>query len=156
MVCKITSTKAVAALSRGPSPRRSAGFGHAGGFILAEAMVSIGVVSILMIAVCSFTMFSARSFASLFNYVDLDDANRIVMDQLSRDIRQSISVTNFSTTFLTLVDGDTNYLTYTYNPTQRKLYRTKNSLNKVVLTECDSLKFDVRMRNPIGGFFHFF
>src|SRR6266404_1959422 len=105
MVCKITSTKAVAALSRGPSPLR-AGFGHAGGFILAEAMVSIGVVSILMIAVCSFTMFSARSFASLFNYVDLDDANRIVMDQLSRDIRQSISVTNFSTTFLTLVDGD--------------------------------------------------
>ena len=61
---------------------------NASGFLLAEALVAIGITSLLVLAICAFTMFSGHSFAALFNYVDLDDANRICMDQLSRDVRQ--------------------------------------------------------------------
>src|SRR5437867_3109707 len=67
------------------------------GFLLAEAMVAIGITSLLVLAVCAFTMFSGHSFAALFNYVDLDDANRICMDQLSRDVREANYVDGFST-----------------------------------------------------------
>ena len=140
MVSKITSTK-------NPTSR--------GGFVLAEAMVAVGVMGILMLALCAFTMFSGRSFAALFNYVDLDDCNRIAMDQLSRDIRQANRVTAFTGTSLSLENSDspgtTNTVTYFYSPTQRKLVRTKNGLSKPVLNECDTLHFDVCMRNPIGG-----
>ena len=141
MVSKITSTKNRAASSRG--------------FLLAEAMMAVGVTSILMLALCSFSMFAGRSFAALFNYVDLDDCNRIVMDQLSRDIRQANRVVTFSTTSLTLEATDSFgniYSTaYTYYPTQRKLSRIQDGIPKTVLTECDNLRFDVAQRNPIGG-----
>ena len=137
MVSKITSTK--------PSRARH-------GFVLSEAIVAVGVTGILLLAVCSFTMFAGRSFAALFNYVDLDDANRIVMDQLSRDIRQSSRVSDFSTNSLSLIDADGSQLVYTYVPSQRVLKRTDSSgIAKTVLKSCDTLRFDVCQRNPVGG-----
>ena len=127
----------------------------AAGFVLAEAMVAVGVAGILLVALCAFTMFTSRSFAALFNYVDLDDANRIAMDQLSRDIRQSNRVTDFGSTWLVLENtdssGNTNWINYTYNSVARNLKRTQNGYPKVVLNNCDALKFDVCQRNPIGG-----
>jgi hypothetical protein len=141
---KITSTK-----------RRPGRTGTARGFALVEALMAIGVTGLLMLAITSFTMFAARSFTALFNYVDLDDCNRIAMDRLSRDIRQSKSVFNFSSTMLALVDTDDVVLTYTYNPTQRTLTRKRAneiaSPKNIVLSNCDSLNFNVCKRNPVGG-----
>src|SRR6476660_5157418 len=97
------------------------------GFLLAEAMVAIGITSLLVLAVCAFTMFSGHSFAALFNYVDLDDANRICMDQLSRDIRQANKVNNFSASQLELdttpSGGPASSVTYSYSSTTRTLTR---------------------------------
>src|SRR5437870_4991689 len=63
------------------------------GFALSEMLVVMGISTIAMLAITAFTMFSSRSFAAIFNYVDLDDANRVAMDKLSRDIRQANGVT---------------------------------------------------------------
>jgi len=119
-------------------------------------MVALGVAGILLMALVSFTMFSSRSFAALFNYVDLDDANRVAMDQLSRDIRQANRVSGFGSTWLTLEStdpssGTPNSIQYAYNSLARNLKRTQNGSIRVVLSECDTLKFDVCQRNPIGG-----
>jgi Tfp pilus assembly protein PilW len=141
MVSKITSTKR----PHGRTATRA--------FALVEALMAIGVTALLMVAVCSFTMFAGRSFVALFNYVDLDDCNRIAMDQLSRDIRQANAVTDFTPTTLTLsVDANNAALFYTYSPTTRKLIRRKGvEPGKVILAECDSLNFNVCKRNPVGG-----
>ena len=128
-------------------------------------MVALGVAGILLMALVSFTMFSSRSFAALFNYVDLDDANRVAMDQLSRDVRQANYVDSFSTisvsgqvvtnkVVLDVPNGaGSAKLSYEWLPSTRNLTRTSSSDNvaKVVLHDCDRLNFDVRQRNPVGG-----
>jgi hypothetical protein len=137
MECKITSGK-LAGASRP-------------GFVLSEMLVVMGVSTILILAIASLSMFSGRSFAAIFNYVDLDDANRVAMDQLSRDIRQANRVTSFSSTNLYLEDSDLSIIKYDYSTSARTLVRTRNTVVKKVLAECDSLKFDVCQRNPVGG-----
>src|ERR1041384_6178991 len=109
------------------------------GFLLAEALVAIGITSLLVLAICAFTMFSGHSFAALFNYVDLDDANRICMDQLSRDIRQANKVNSFTATSLQLDTtppaGAASSVTYTYDSVARNLTRLSlpDNASKVVL-----------------------
>ena len=76
----------------------------------------------------------------------MDDANRIAMDQLSRDIRQANRVYDFSSTFLILENtdssGNTNYINYTYSSGARNLKRNNSlvSIPKVVLSNCDWVK----------------
>lgn len=126
------------------------------GFLLAEALVAIGITSLLVLAICAFTMFSGHSFAALFNYVDLDDANRICMDQLTRDIRQANKVNSFATNSLeldTTSGGPASSVTYTYDAVNRNLTRLTlpDNTSKVVLHDCDRFAFRVCKRPPIGG-----
>src|SRR5262245_9935629 len=96
------------------------------GFALAEAWIAVGVTALLLMVVTSFTQFSGRSFAALFNYVSLDDVNRIAMDRITRDVRQAVRVQNATTNMLVLVDGDgVSTITYLYNPSTRVLRRTR-------------------------------
>src|SRR5205823_12102697 len=121
------------------------------GFLLAEALVAVGVTSLLVLAICAFTMFSGHSFAALFNYVDLDDANRICMDQLTRDIRQANKVNSFATNQLVLDTGAGSSVSYTYDSVARNLTRRTlpDNASKVVLHDCDRFAFRVCKRPPI-------
>ena len=124
------------------------------GFVLSEILVVMGITTILVLAVMCFFMLAGRSFAAIFNYVDLDDANRVCMDQLSRDIRQSNGVKNFVTNnnviTLTLDDAGTD-LSYSYDGGQRTLTRVRGTDSRVVLQNCDTLHFDLRQRTPKDG-----
>ena len=122
------------------------------GFTLLEMLFTMGITTLCMSALTLFYVFTTHSFATLFNYVDLDDANRIAMDQLTRDIRQSDCITGFTTNQLTLQDGDGLALSWSYDSTSRSVTRVKqNSSTNVLLTDCDALSFDVRQRNVVGG-----
>lgn len=127
-------------------------------FALAEALIAAGLTALLVVVVCSFTVFSSRNFAALFNYVSLDDANRLAMDQITRDVRQALSLkscTTNSTTqkidSITLVDGDGADLLYSYNRTAGTLTRTKSAKSRVVLKGCESLAFTLGQRNAISN-----
>ena len=121
------------------------------GFILTEIVVALGVTTLLFATVCVFSAFSAKSFAAMFNYVDLDDINRIAMDQITRDLRQANRVTAFTSSSLSLEDGSMATLTYTYSANARTLTRAKNGVSRVILKDCDQLTFTVGQRNPVGG-----
>ena len=136
MDCKITST-------RSGSSRRSAGF------LLSETMFGIGVVALLIFAVIAFSVFASRSFAALFNYVDLDDQNRIAIDQITRDVRQSNRVKEATATRLVLEDSDGTDIEYDYDSVNRMLTRTRNGVIRTNLVECDRLNFDVAQRNTV-------
>lgn len=113
--------------------------------------MAVGITGILVITLCAFSFFTGKSFAALFNYVDLDDVNRIAMDTLTRDVRQSNRVTGATTNSLTLEDADGSSIVYTYSPTTKTLTRNKNGVNKVVLTECSKLLFNLGQRNTATG-----
>ena len=139
MDCKITSTKR-------PLARRSSA-----GFLLAETVIAVLVVTVLMLALVMFMMFSTRSFRAMYNYVDLDDKNRIAMDQITRDVRQCKRVNECSATRLVLVDDDDAPLEYSFDAGRGEVIRLKNGVRKVVLTGCDRLNFQIGQRNTMIG-----
>src|SRR5438045_2815259 len=127
------------------------------GSTLPEAIIAIGVTAMLVVALCSFTVFTGHNFAALFNYVDLDDVNKTAMDQITRDVRQANRVSSYATNRLTLEDADGMPIIYSYNATNKTLIRrsTYNGVtsDKTILTQCDKLKFEMAQRNTrYGGY----
>src|SRR5437016_12492411 len=88
---------------------------------LVEVLIATGVGSIVLAAVMTLSLFSARSFAALGNYVDLDIKSRTALDTMSSDIRQADKLTSASSTQLKFQTTDPNTsntvaIVYTYNP----------------------------------------
>ena len=67
--------------------------GNCSGMSLMEMLVAAAIGSLLLTAVAYLSLYSARSFVALGNYADLDQLSRNALDVMSRDIRQSKSLT---------------------------------------------------------------
>lgn len=137
MVYKTTSTKA-------PERRRS-------GTSLVEFLVSLAVGSLIFLAVGVFGMYSAKSFASIANYVDLDAYSRQALDQLTKDVRQVNRLVSSSANSLVFEDSDGSSLRYLYSPSAKTLSRIKGGRTEILLRECDQMSFSIFQRNSIGG-----
>src|SRR5262245_344027 len=129
MVCRITYTKSA----------RS-------GMTLVEVLIAIGLSSLVLAALASFSFYSSRSFVAMGNYVDLDHYSRTAIDHMSQEIRQTRGLTSFSTNSLTFLDADGTDLTYTYNAGAKTLHRIKGAQSELLLDECDYLKFEMFQR----------
>src|SRR5437867_4979600 len=124
---------------------------HRSGFTLLETVFTVGITTMCLATLGTFFLFSTHSFCTLFNYVDLDDANRIAMDQLTRDVRQANSVSSYTTNGITMQTSE-GWLSYAYDSHDRTLTRTKqDGTSTVVLKECDRLSFIIGQRNPVNG-----
>jgi Tfp pilus assembly protein PilW len=136
MDCRITSTKH-----------------RASGFTLVELAVAGTIGSLLSLGLIALVIFSNRSFAGVANYIALDHQSRMALDSMAREIRQVNRLTGFTDTSLTFEDYDGGVLSYVYNAQAVTLTRSKNGHadSKPLLTECDSLKFSIFQRNPVGG-----
>src|SRR5437763_9039902 len=91
------------------------------GMTLVELMFATGLGTLVLAAVMTLTVFSARSFAAVTNYIDLEVRSRGTLDRMSQEIRQADAVTVCDSTQLTLigkepVSGAGYTLTYTYRP----------------------------------------
>ncbi len=123
---------------------------------LVEVMVATGVGSIVLVAVMALSLFSARTFAALTNYVQLDIKSRTALDTIATDIRQADALTAATSTSLTFrtMDPDTgvtNTLAYNYDSSRTTLTRTLAGQSTVLLTNCTFLQFSIFKRNPEGG-----
>lgn len=121
------------------------------GFTLTEFLVALGVGMLVLLATVALTLFSAKSFASISNYVDLDARSREALDRLTRDVRQVNRLATMSSTSLVFEDADGSTLQYVYSPSAKTLSRIKGSDTNVLLEACDSLNFSIYQRGPIGG-----
>jgi len=127
--------------------------GNSTGYTLAEMMVSVGVGSLVVLAVASLSLYSGRNFAGLANYTDMEATSLNAIDQMTKDIRQTTGLTAFSTNQLTFSAGTNAPLTFSYSPTSRTLTRQQGADSTVLLRECDSLQFSIYQRTPIPGTF---
>src|SRR6266536_3608155 len=148
MDCKITSS--------GASKRAGSR-----GMTLVELLIASALGGIALAAVMAFGFFSARSFAAVSNYVDLDVKSRNALDRMSREIRQADGLRSdgYSDTQLIFTGKDPvtdapYTLTYTYDPAGKKLTRTKGDETQVLLTQCDRLKWYMYQRNMTNGTDH--
>src|SRR6185295_2214713 len=71
------------------------------GFSLVEMMIALLIGSIVILATATLSFYSARSFAALYNYVDLDQHSRNALDRMTWQIRQADNLVSYSTNQLT-------------------------------------------------------
>ncbi len=121
------------------------------GFTFPELLVTIGVGSIVLIAVAALSLYTGRSFAVLGNYTELENNSKNTLDVLTRDIRQVHFVDSFTDTNLVFEDSDETTLMFIYDPDKRLFYKVKQGITNILLTGCDKLVFKTYQRNPIVG-----
>ena len=138
-----------------PSPNASAGRPcRCRGMTLVELMVALGASVLLLAAVAKGWAFTARSFAAIGNYADMDNASRNALDLMSRDIRGAQSVTFYRTNQITLRNPppDNSVFSYVYDPNTATLVRSTSAGDQVLLRECDYVTFSVSQRNVTNNF----
>lgn len=133
------------------------------GLSLPELSVGMAVAGVILTALLGFTVYAAKSFAAMNNYVDLEQKSQLALDTLTREIREAQFLTNYVTrtvngatitNSITLVDFDNSLLTYSF--TNDVLLRQKNGVNSVLLTNVDYLNFGVYQRNTQASTFNQF
>jgi hypothetical protein len=116
-------------------------------------MLTTVIGSLVAMGMAQLMLFSGRSFAAMANYVSLDRASRNALDTMSKQIRQTNRLIDYSSTSLTFEDADGGTLVFSYDAGARTLTRSKDGIAdaKPLLEECDYLHFSIFQRNPIGG-----
>src|SRR5262245_22325825 len=93
------------------------------GVTLSEMSVAIAVSSLILTALLSFTVYAAKSFVAVENYVDLEQKSQIALDTMTRDIRETQCLSNYTTRVvagqtvtnsLTFRDFDNELLTFIF------------------------------------------
>jgi len=120
-------------------------------FGLVEVLVAVALSGILLAALGKLTFFTARSFAALANYVELDKYSRNALDQMTSKIRMSDELVEFQTNKLVFSYQVTNRLTYLYSKQSRTLTETIGTSSRTLLKGCDALTFTVFQRNTAAG-----
>jgi prepilin-type N-terminal cleavage/methylation domain-containing protein len=121
------------------------------GLTLIELLVTVAISGVLLGALGKLTFFTARSFAALANYSELDGYSRNALDQMTRKIRESDELLEYATNRLVLSYEKTNVLTYLYSPSSRTLSETLGTSSRVLLKGCDALTFSIFQRNTAAG-----
>jgi hypothetical protein len=122
---------------------------------LTEVLIGTSVSVVFLMALNSFSIFAKRSFAALGNYASLEQNSSYALDQMSKDIRQTTRLLQYSSNLLVFTnDMSGASWKYSYNPSARQLVRTRNegqpnTYTKVLLQECDQLEFGVYQQNTI-------
>ena len=122
---------------------------------LVELLVSVAIASIIFAAVGSLSVFTSRSFVAMGNYNDLDRVSRNALDSMSREIRQTRQLTDYTTNKLTFREMDGSSLVFEFSPGTGTLVRKKGGADTTLLTQCDFLTFNISQRNPSNNFSFF-
>jgi type II secretory pathway component PulJ len=135
-------------------PSRSVRRARQRGFTFVDLSMSMAVSGVILTALLSFTVYAAKSFAAMNNYVDLEQKSQNALDTMTRNIRQTQALTGYGTRVvngqtvtnrLTFLDEDGTTLAYNY--TDNVLLQTKSGETSMLLTNVDYLNFQIFQRN---------
>jgi len=119
---------------------------------LVELMIAVAAGTITLAVVGKLTMYTAQSLVALSNYNDLDQASVNTVDIMTRDVRQTRNLTYYATNRLVFLDYDGGQLEYVFNKNAGTLSRIKGTRTKILLRQCDDLRFAIYQRNPSTNF----
>lgn len=121
------------------------------GFTTIEFLVAMGVGFLALAGVAALSVYTARSFAAMGNYMELDKNSRSALDRMTQLVREADGVTDYSDQSVTLsYHGAT--IAFNYSPDQKTLTLVNtNGATDRLLTDCTFLNFQVYQRNPVAG-----
>lgn len=122
-------------------------------FTFVEMMIAMTVATIVGVIVSGFIIFSARSFAEMADYADMNQDSQMALDKMFKDVRQAKSLTGFTTNKLTFVDVNGNTLKFKYDPTTGVLSRISSNQTTALLSNCNSLQFWAYQHTMISNTF---
>jgi prepilin-type N-terminal cleavage/methylation domain-containing protein len=127
-------------------------------FTLVEVLMTLAVGSLVFLVVAALTIYSAKSFASITNYTDLNQTSRMALDKITKEIRRTrglMSATSNTLVFRLDTPGS-NTLTYIYNQTNQTLTQIKSKTSEVLLDDCTYWKHQIFQRTPKSNSFALF
>lgn len=119
---------------------------RARGLTLVEVLISTTLLGILLAAVLGSFVFLLQGEQSLANYNTMNADARELLELLGRDAKSATTVTNFTTTSLTLVvptntSGGTQEVTYEYNAAAGSCVRTAGGTTRTLVPNVTTLSF---------------
>lgn len=125
---------------------------------LVELMVAIGVGSIVLAIVSILTVVGARSFASVGNYVILEQKSGVGVDEITRELRQASGVVSWQTNgmpkWLIVTNSDGYTVKYSLDTDRQMTMKKSNQTEPDVLLDgCDSWNFSLLNGAPTANGF---
>ncbi len=124
-------------------------------FTLVEVMVATAIATLVTTVLVSLSIYGARSFNAMSNYVDLDLHSRNALDVISRELREATAVldcrTNASTNYIVLTNSSTLArikLSWLTNAGTLVLEKTGQS-SQTLLIGCSDWRLGLFTRAPI-------
>ena len=119
-------------------------------FTLIEISIGLGLGLLILATMSTTFVLLNRGMNALANYEQLDRQSRAALDTMSRDIRQTACMTNFTATSLTFTNQDGSLLAYNWDGSNYVTY-TNGSTYAILLSNCISCKFDIYLHTPSNG-----
>ncbi|HWX19836.1 MAG TPA: hypothetical protein VN578_08010 [Candidatus Binatia bacterium] len=124
------------------------------GFTILEAVVALGLGTMVLGVVAILTVYGLFSFAAMGNYTDLDSQSRNTLDVLNRELRQATAVidmqTNLPVRSLTLTNTDVGQnIKLTWDSrAQTLVMAVTGQPTRTYLTKCSDWNFALFNRAP--------
>jgi prepilin-type N-terminal cleavage/methylation domain-containing protein len=125
---------------------------HHSGFTLVESLITVSIVSVVVAVVVAATICTQRTFAGINHYLQLDCQSREAINQMARDIRQSVALTNSTSTSLSFTNLDGSLLQYVYDPNAQTLTYTNAGTQQggTLLNYCAYCAFSLFRSAPVA------
>lgn len=133
--------------------RTTSAASRAAGFTLTEVLMATGLVALVGTALVGFSIFIARSVLAATNRLSLEAGARAAMDRLTREMRNSLQVTAYTTNRISFLTTDLKTVTFVFDPTVRQLRRLEGAETTVLLSDCDAAIFSMFGPVPQSGTF---
>jgi Tfp pilus assembly protein PilW len=120
-------------------------------FSVVEFLVAMGIGFMALAGVMALSIYTARSFAAMGNYMELDKNSRSALDRLTQLIREADGLTEYAPHRI-----DLSYhgmpMAFVYSPETKTLDMVNtNGVSRRLLDDCTFLEFHIFQRNPVAG-----
>ena len=123
----------------------------ASGFTVIEFLIATTIGMVALGGAAALSIYTARSFAAMGNYMELDKNSRNALDKMTQIVREADGVLTYDSHAVSLsYHGQT--LSFNYSPTAKTLTLVNtNNVKDVLLTDCTFLNFQTYQRNSVAG-----
>lgn len=120
-------------------------------FTILEFIMAMGIGFMAIAGVAALTIYTARSFAAMGNYMELDRNSRNALDKMTQIVREADGVLSFDP-HLVQLSYQGSPLSFSYSPIAKTLSLIDtNGIGTVLLTDCTFLDFQIFQRNSVAG-----
>jgi Tfp pilus assembly protein PilW len=120
-------------------------------FTLVEFMVALSIGFMALAGTAALSIYTARSFAAMGNYMELDKNSRSALDRMTQLVREADGVISYSQHNILLSYHGTN-LSFVYTPDAKTLNLINtNGATERLLDDCTYFDFQIFQRNSVAG-----